>query len=1148
MYSHSSVHNKGSRGAVRTLTLLLAFILAFQSLMILPVHAQESGESGAPSETQENTDDSDTGTSESSDESGADGSDHDTGSSEDTDEQGENNQSSSQGSDEQSGTEESHEAATEEESDGGSSNSEEGGGTESESQTDTQDSSSDADGSTDSADGAAQEADDEEGSENDGTDGTDGDAEGNEDPSVTLIETGDATAGADSQNDVNTNEVDTDAPADDTSETDESTGNDEDDETHTGDEQDSESDDSSSHSGDTTQNEETGTDTTTDDGSHSDNNSETDSDDATPDSDTTEQSGTGESTGGGSDGNNTNDTDLTNTNSASTSNGAEVETQTGANTATDEAVVIDTGDALSYANVVNLVNTNIVDSEGMMLFFTQLLGQSNVDLRELFSTFTDSGTTTTGCEYGICDGADTELNISNGNDATINNDVVVRATSGENSASGDASLISTGDAYAAANVVNMANTNIIGSNYLVLTFNNFGDMIGDVVLPNSEVLLSLFGARLGGGGADLTVGNDNTASTTNNVNATADTGGNTASSTGESVVSTGDANVTANITNLLNSNILGDSFSLLFRVSGDWNGDVHGLPEGMSWTQTDEGIMLFNDPAGSDSTVPYSGDIENTNTANITNNVDVSAVTGDNFAEGSDFAGIETGDATAAANITNIANTNVLGRNWALLIFNIFGDWTGDITFGRPDLWLGTSASAGNPSEVGSEVEYTFTITNFGDVDAKNVSLESLFKDSHLSFTSAIDELKEKADRMSARWDIGTVKAGETVEVTYTATVDETIPFGETPLPLEATVSTEQTEDNLDDNTDVVTITGYRSSGGDGSGAPESMPAKIDIEKSVSATSTTPGETVSYTIEVENVGGRAYYSMLVDTIYDEDGTVITEQTWDLGTIKTDEVITVTYDVTFSDEVTPGTYENAAEVYAMHESYSLRHATEYKSNTASVDLEVRGPQPEVLGETAPTTTAAAQCDQYITKHMSLSRNSTDPEVVKLQSFLRTFEGHRDLEITGVFDTATDDAVRAFQNKYRDEILDPWGLPHDTGHVYYTTKKKVNEIYCGGEETFPLTQTQKREIALYKNSDVTNNFAANVPEDSGVAEVADDPKQRPEEPEVVEKQSSEPVADNTPRIQEPAPRRSPLREWIQNAYNAVSGFADFDLSLR
>lgn len=104
-------------------------------------------------------------------------------------------------------------------------------------------------------------------------------------------------------------------------------------------------------------------------------------------------------------------------------------------------------------------------------------------------------------------------------------------------------------------------------------------------------------------------------------------------------------------------------------------------------------------------------------------------------------------------------------------------------------------------------------------------------------------------------------------------------------------------------------------------------------------------------------------------------------------------------------------------------------------------------------------------EYLLEYLRIGQNNNPVEVRKLQVFLRDFEGFNNLLITEVFDQATFDAVSAFQRKYRADVLDPWSLPDSTGYVYYTTKKKVNEIYCA--KAFPLTDAQLAEISQFKS---------------------------------------------------------------------------------
>ncbi len=117
---------------------------------------------------------------------------------------------------------------------------------------------------------------------------------------------------------------------------------------------------------------------------------------------------------------------------------------------------------------------------------------------------------------------------------------------------------------------------------------------------------------------------------------------------------------------------------------------------------------------------------------------------------------------------------------------------------------------------------------------------------------------------------------------------------------------------------------------------------------------------------------------------------------------------------------------------------------------------------VVGVELVTPVVAGSCT-YLEKYLRLGYSNDPVEVTKLQRFLKEYEGFTNLAVTGVFDLATDKAVREFQDKYATDVLTPWGLPGNTGYVYYTTQKKVNEIYC--QRAFPLSASQLLEIDAY-----------------------------------------------------------------------------------
>ncbi|MDQ5893136.1 MAG: binding 1 protein [Patescibacteria group bacterium] len=125
---------------------------------------------------------------------------------------------------------------------------------------------------------------------------------------------------------------------------------------------------------------------------------------------------------------------------------------------------------------------------------------------------------------------------------------------------------------------------------------------------------------------------------------------------------------------------------------------------------------------------------------------------------------------------------------------------------------------------------------------------------------------------------------------------------------------------------------------------------------------------------------------------------------------------------------------------------------------------------------PVLINIANCS-YITDYMKLDGTNNTAEVTKLQTFLKNTE-KLNVDINGKFDQKTFDAVKAFQAKYVNEIMAPWGVNTPTGQVFFTTKKKINEIYC--KSTFTLTPAQIAQIEAYRKGivDGTVEVAAEI----------------------------------------------------------------------
>ncbi len=114
---------------------------------------------------------------------------------------------------------------------------------------------------------------------------------------------------------------------------------------------------------------------------------------------------------------------------------------------------------------------------------------------------------------------------------------------------------------------------------------------------------------------------------------------------------------------------------------------------------------------------------------------------------------------------------------------------------------------------------------------------------------------------------------------------------------------------------------------------------------------------------------------------------------------------------------------------------------------------------------PNINTVAKTCPYITEYMTIDGQNNSAEVTKLQAFLNLYE-NAGLTVTGIFDTATLNAVKAFQTKYFAETMLPWGTDKATGNVYITTLKKINEIYCS--QSLSLTDAELAIIASYRAS--------------------------------------------------------------------------------
>ncbi len=665
------------------------------------------------------------------------------------------------------------------------------------------------------------------------------------------------------------------------------------------------------------------------------------------------------------------------TNDAVVMNSAIVAALTGDNIAESaNEVVIGTGNVLAVANIANVVNTNVINSNGFMSLLNQVIdSMSSWNLQDLFfpggaASVPDAHI----CTLMSCAAEDVTYTISNTNTGEVTNMVNLDAVSGQNIGVGDVVVIDTGDAYAAANVITIANSNIIDSNYRLLTVNGIGTLNGDLVLPTGALFKAFYGLSNGMNQVEdetdvkITDVNVNNASIDNALATYAESGLNDVITTVHGATKTGTSSAHSNVVNEVNKNLFGgDSLYLLIRVHGAWNGNVFGLPEGLSWVESAEGIVIYNTDA---EIVPseilnydvdtYKADFSNNNTIAINNDLNINAVTGKNNLDAS-LGTVNTGDAYAGANVMNIANTNVIGRNWIMAIMNIFGDFNGNVSFGQPDLWVGGEVqSMATPVGPGAKVVYTFTVKNNGDLTATDVTLHNELLGARITYRGGAGEQREARTRDEL---IGTLLPGETKLVSFDAYVDDTLPVGITPVLVKAGLALRESDRNQVNNHELVTLnaeyalpvviggssggssgggsnsstSGNSSSGGGGGSnrassgkllsktavvskvkVDKKAPPKISVTKTANVKSTEivkAGQEVIYVVVVTNDGGIAYDAKVSDQLLNPIGSVVSEQSWDLGTIGAGEKINLTYTVSYASTTPSGVYTNTARVTA-----------------------------------------------------------------------------------------------------------------------------------------------------------------------------------------------------------------------------------------
>ena len=336
---------------------------------------------------------------------------------------------------------------------------------------------------------------------------------------------------------------------------------------------------------------------------------------------------------------------------------------------------INTGDAVSVTSLQNNINTTSLNSEVVYQTLNLFVSETgNLNISDPFSIA--ASVIPEHPNDSVINVSVTNVN----NYAYLSNEVVSYANTGGNSINSSntataSAVINTGDAYSLVSLLNKVNFTIINSKIHIISINIFGNLNGNIVLPN----LSLFSSsNCDTCGISLLA--SNAAVLENNVNSSAVTGQNSISGLSGSIA-TGDANSVVNLLNIVNTTFFGTAAQGLYiNVLGSWMGNFIGWdalnPQagGASLVFYQTGPAVSNGSGCSSCT----GDASIQNDANVINSISSTANTGTNTINGGNGT-ITTGNAFSAVSLINLINTNFINSFGFFGFVNIFGNWTGDI-------------------------------------------------------------------------------------------------------------------------------------------------------------------------------------------------------------------------------------------------------------------------------------------------------------------------------------------------------------------------------------------------------------------------------------------------------------------------------------
>ena len=408
-----------------------------------------------------------------------------------------------------------------------------------------------------------------------------------------------------------------------------------------------------------------------------------------------------ETTGPDSENNSTTESNDTtaveNNNEANLNNISYIEAVTGANVAGSNtgSGLITTDDANGSGEIVNVVNKNVFippEDEDIVI---------NAENSE----------TGPGSENNTEVSVNDETTVNNNNISYTANEIFANINSGSNISDYNTGhgIVISGNANLGLNMINLANTNLFGSNVFdarwLNIYENYGEDIVFEKSGSSNLAQLIINAANESTGPMSTnniiidvndsteIINNNTGELKNKVEATVSSGRNsTSTNTGSGTIVTGDVNAALNSVNFLNTNISSSNWWLNnLNVFGNWDGDIVLPAEIFNSSDLSAEQITAEENSTNENTGPLSEneteinvgetfEVDNYNEVVITNNINLNANTGGNETSYNGGTGqSDEGSVQAESTVANVANLNITGTSWWVVIVNKFGSWNGTI-------------------------------------------------------------------------------------------------------------------------------------------------------------------------------------------------------------------------------------------------------------------------------------------------------------------------------------------------------------------------------------------------------------------------------------------------------------------------------------